>query len=509
MKKLFFIMLVSVFAISFILSLGLQSAIAAAKDKYGGKLKIAISKSPGNIGYGPAIRGADQGPASDVLEMLVKTTNKSVSEPQLATSWDISPDGKTYTFNLRKGVKFHDGTEFDAHAAKYNLDFWINAKGTSLRSLKSVDIVDKHTIRVSLKEYDPLFMFDLSYEPWMMSPTAVKKNGQKWAKSHPVGTGPFKFKNFERNVSITYDRNENYWDKGKPYLDSIEYVVVVNNMTQRSALRAGEIDGIDGARLIDMYKEFEELGYQAVNWGFNHFGIYGDSKKPDSIWANKKFRMAVAHAVNKEAISKEAYFGRREVMYQVFPKNSPGYNPDIIPRKYDPGKAKQLLAEAGYPNGVKTTLSFATHDWGPDFDALQSDLLKVGINARLIRVQKPKWLKIRFEGGLNGGSGIVINVTAHPLVTMKNFLSGNSRTAPDLKRPEGFNEVVDKALAERDPAIQKKLIMQASKILHDDCTFIPFLQQFQGRILRQGIHDHAKNEYSAPTCRWTNTWLSK
>ena len=90
----------------------------------------------------------------------------------------------------------------------------------------------------------------------------------------------------------------------------------------------------------------------------------GDSKKPDSIWANKKFRMAVAHAVNKEAISKESYYGRREVMYQVFPKNSPGYNPDIIPRKYDPGKAKQLLAEAGYPNGVKTTLSFATHDWG-------------------------------------------------------------------------------------------------------------------------------------------------
>ena len=196
-------------------------------------------------------------------------------------------------------------------------------------------------------------------------------------------------------------------------------------------------------------------------------------------------------------------------MYQGFPKDHPMYNPDIVPRKYDPEKAKQLLKEAGYPNGVKTTMSFATHDWGPDFDALQGDLLKVGIEAKLIKVQKPKWLQIRFEGGLNGGSGIVINVTAHPLNTMKNFLSGNATTAPDMKRPEGFTELVDKIVAERDPKTQKELFMQASKMLHDDCTFIPFLQQFQGRIFRQGVNDFQRNEYIAATCRWTNTWLSK
>jgi len=501
-------MIISVLTIGFITIGGSQTTMAADKGKYGGTLKIAISKSPGNFGYSPRIRGADQGPAADVEEMLIRTTNKATYEPLLATSWDMSPDGKTYTFKLRKGVKFHDGTAFNAQAAKYNLDFWINAKGSSLRSLKSVDIVDDHTIRVGLKKYDPLFLYDISYEPFMMSPAAVEKNGKKWAETHPVGTGPFKFKSFERNVKIVYERNENYWEKGRPYLDSLEYFVIINQMTSTSSLRAGEIDGIVSPK-VEQYQMFEKMGYQTPSWGFNHFGIYGDSKKPDSIWANKKFRMAVAYAINKEDISTESYGGRREVMYQVFPKGSPMYNPDIKPRKYDPEKARKLLAEAGYPNGVKTTLTFATHDWGPDFDALQSDLLKVGIDAKLIRAQKPKWLKIRFEGGLVGGSGIVINVTAHPLVTMAKYVSGKARTAPDLQRPEGFTKIVDKAVAERDPGVQKKYMMQASKMLHDDCTFIPFLQQIQGRVMRQGVHGARQSEYSAPTCTWTNTWIEK
>jgi len=167
MKKLFFVMLISVLAIGFVLGNVGHNAFAADKDKYGGTLKIAISKNPGNIGFGPKVRGADQGLASDAMEMLVKITNKSVSEPQLATSWDVSPDGMAYTFNLRKGVKFHDGSDFDAQAAKFNLDFWLTAKGATMRSLKSVDIIDKNTIRVNLKQYDPLFMFDLAAEPFM------------------------------------------------------------------------------------------------------------------------------------------------------------------------------------------------------------------------------------------------------------------------------------------------------------------------------------------------------
>jgi len=509
MKKLFLIMIVSVLTIGFITIGGSQNTMAADKGKYGGVLKVSISKSPGNFGYSPRIRGADQGPASDVEEMLVRTTRVFKHEPLLATSWDLSPDGKAYTFKLRKGVKFHDGTDFNAQAARYNLAFWINAKGASLRSLKSVDIIDDHTIRVNLKKHDPLFLWDLSYEPFMMSPAAVEKNGKKWAETHPVGTGPFKFKSFERNVKIVYERNENYWEKGRPYLDRLEYHVIINAMTQTSSLRAGEIDGLIAPRRVDQYIMFEKMGYQTPNWGFNHFGIFGDSKKPDSVWANKKFRMAVAHAINKEDISKEAYAGRRQVCYQLFPPDHPMYNPDIKPRKYDPEKAKKLLAEAGYPNGVKTTLTFVTHDWGPDFDALQSDLLKVGIDAKLIKTQKPKWLKIRFEGGLVGGSGIVIYVTHPTLVTLKNVISGKSRAVPDMKRPEGLDELIDKALEARDPKVREKYVHQVSKMLHDDCTFIPFLQQIQGRIMRKGVHGARLNDYAGPISTWTNTWIEK
>ena len=509
MKKILLISLVVLVVGGLILSYGAQSAMAAEKGKYGGILKVAISKSPGNFGYSPGIRGADQGPASDVLEMLVRTTREFNHEPLLATSWDVSPDGKTYTFKLRKGVKFHDGTDFNAQAAKYNLDFWIDAKGASLRSLKSVDIVDDHTIRVNLKKRDPLLLWDLCYEPFMMSPTAVEKNGVKWAKTHPVGTGPFKFKSFERNVAIKYVRNDDYWDKGRPYLDGLEYHVIINSMTQTSSLRAGEIDGIVAPKLVDQYTMFEKLGFQTPNWGFNHFGIYGDSKKPESIWANKKFRLAVEYAIDKEAISKESYAGRRQVCYQLFPPDHPMFNPDLKPRKYDPEKAKKLLAEAGYPNGVKTTLTFATHDWGPDFDALQGYLLAVGIDAKLIRAQKPKWLMIRFEGGLVGGSGIVIYVTVPTLVTLKNTISGKSNAAQDMQRPEGLDEVIDKALEAKDPKTRERYIHEASKLLYDDCTFIPFLQQIQGLIMRQGVHGFRLNEYAGPTCRWTNTWIGK
>ncbi len=145
------------------------------------------------------------------------------------------------TFTLRKGVKFHDGTDFNAEAVKFNLEAKKAAKMSGTEDWSSIDILDDYTVRINLLQYvnTALARFTAIYGA-MVSPTAFKKNGIDWARWNPVGTGPFQFVGFERDVSAKYKRFEGYWQKGKPYLDGVEYLYIKDPMTQSATMEAKE-----------------------------------------------------------------------------------------------------------------------------------------------------------------------------------------------------------------------------------------------------------------------------
>jgi len=510
MKKYFLGLLVFALCIGFSLVNVVAPVMAAEKDKYGGILKFAISKSPRSFGYPPKIRGADQEAGGPAFEFLVRTTRQNVTEPHLATGWDISPDGKTFTFKLRKGVKFHDGTDFNAQAAKYNLDLWLKTPGAVLGNLVSVDVIDDYQIRLNFSKYDALVMYELSTEAYIASPTAMEKKGKKWAETHPIGTGPFKLKNYQRDVALRYERFDEYWQKGRPYLDGLEFMVIKDPMTQIASLKGGEINGI---YMVDREhaKNLVAQGYNLTTWAGPHVGIFGDSKNPDSVWSKRKVREAIEYAIDKESLMNDLGYGFPIALYQMVTPDNPYYNPDLKPRKYDPEKAKNLLIEAGYPNGFKTTITHLGRHWPESWIAIQGYLAKVGIDLKIVRVDRPKYLKIRFEGGLkNGASHILSTPSNNYLYAMKNFIMSTAKHVPDMARPEGFDDIVNKALVEKDPDKQKALILQAAKVLYDDVTFINLNVETRLHILDKKVHDTNYTTYVSPSFEtYTNTWMGK
>ena len=198
------------------------------------------------FGYPPRIIGAARDYAPPFFDHLLSIGDDGKYKPGLALSWDTSADGKAITFKLRQGVKFHDGTPFNAQAVKSNIDNLIPPNAAILHGITSVDVVDDYTVKLNLPAYNNLILFHFAANPatYMYSPEALKKNGADWATTHPVGTGPFMLKDYQPNISLTLVKNPNYWQKGLPYLDGIEITMVPDPMTQMITLKAGQAHAI-------------------------------------------------------------------------------------------------------------------------------------------------------------------------------------------------------------------------------------------------------------------------
>ena len=221
------------------------TVMAAETPQYGGVLKIIdLAEGAQPIGAPWMVRGIDSKLQKPVVESFIRETVSGNYKPWLATSWKIDQANNTITLFLRKGVKFHDGTDFNAQAAKWTIDKAIEAK--QVKGFLSADVVDDYTVRINVQKYQNNLLNLLASSMCNpVSPTAYEKNGEEWAKWHPVGTGPFKFVSFERGDKLTYTRWDGYWRKGEPYLDGIEYLFIRDPMTQQAAMRARGDERVD------------------------------------------------------------------------------------------------------------------------------------------------------------------------------------------------------------------------------------------------------------------------
>ena len=275
--------------------------------------------------------------------------------PHLATGYKVDLHAKTITFFLRKGVKFHDGTDFDAEAAKWNFDQAINAKeapGLGSRSISST-----HTIRVHFKAWENDFPSRAGQRGLgMISPTAFKKNGKEWAEWNPVGTGPFKFVKFQRGNILQYRKNENYWMKGKPYLDGIDYLFIRDPLTQEAALRTTDpeqrIDvlAVTSGEQATMMKA---QGFKILGMPIGPVSFIPDSANADSPFSKQKVREAVSYAIDREGIVKARGFGIWKPAYQIQPDNMLSYIPNFQGTPYNPQKAKHSSQKPAIPTGSR------------------------------------------------------------------------------------------------------------------------------------------------------------
>jgi len=452
-------------------------------DMYGGIYKQALSVGPATpIGY-PAEAAPDAySLARPAIENLVKLKRGGRVEPCLATSWEIAADGKSITLTLRQGVKFHDGSDFNAAAVKWNFDIVIEAG--KARGYESVDVIDDYTVRINITNYQNTILTGLAGGAFeIISPTAVETNGLDWARWHPVGTGPFIFVEYERDARLVYERNPNYWDEGLPYLDGLEYTVIADEMVRNIAFQNGDIHRLAAAGLTA--QELQEAGFINYTEPGGTFLLIPDSKNPDSPFYDIRVRQAVSHAIDREALVEALGYGFARPAYQVYPGFPETDIPDLDIHEFDQDKARQLLADAGHPNGFETTIYAFGRIVPRDFiTAIVNMLGEVGIVVDGEFPEAGKYSEYRFDGWNNAMMG-------HAMTNFDNMNSGFSFyfggiQFPSVQKPAGWEEALDAALATEvlDP-VKTRLLAQ---LMHDEVMVIPYLAEDRVAFFQEGVH---------------------
>jgi peptide/nickel transport system substrate-binding protein len=489
-------------------SVSTDSTVAGA-PKSGGTLRVILGpdlQNPGGLPW--ELWGPQTLITQFMMESLFFGTPSGEFEPGLAESYVLADDLTSITIKLRQGVTFHDGSDFNADVCKWNLERWMEAGQAP--SFKTVTVVDLYTVKVDFSSWSNLNLVGLRDGLWMVSKANYEKNGEEYARSNPCGTGPFVFKSFENAVKMEMTKNPNYWQDGRPYLDGVEILFVTDEQTKSAMLQAGEADCIGNQGLNKSAKDLQAAGFIVEGYLPDVWAIQPDAGNADSPFKDQKVREAVEYAIDREALADAFGYGFWTAVNQIPGPDATTYNANpALVRNYDPEKAKQLLTEAGYPNGFKTTLlmlMFANQDEGVAVQAMLGD---VGIQAELVIPEGP----IKF----NEASNTMHNILAWSPVDATNgswnygfwnlFMFEGSGNQNWLRSPE-WVALYDKSLASptEDPALAKAVTDQMTK----EASVIPVARAGNGWAHATYVKDGGWFSRSfAPWIRSWNVWLDK
>ena len=489
-------------------------AAATPKPQYGGTLKIISSVSALNIGAPTETSmPRDQVYAGPSVESLLRMDETGLLVPWLATGWQVGPDLKSIILPLRKGVKFHDGTDFNAAVVKYCLDAQRASAKPELKQVSSIDVVDDYTVRLNLSRFEGQQLISLAFRlGQMISPTAAKANSKEWLMTNPVGTGPFKLASYKKDVSIKYGKFDGYWQKGKPYLDGIEINFVADPVTALISFKAGEAQAFLGIGPKDA-SDLQTTGkYSITKTPSNVLGIAGDSANPKSMFADIKVRRAVEYAIDKGTIAKGLGYGFYQAANQPGVPGTWAYNPAVAGYPYEPKKAKELLTQAGYPNGFTTSIIFADVSLKDMFTVVQSHLSQVGIDAKLEIVTNPAYVQTHTKGWQNSliQNTIPASVGYDQVNALLRMLSSKGEGYASIIHPVDYEAKLDQALVENDFDKRKTLFYEMMKLVIDEyCMMNPIYLSNSICAKAPEVHDLRMYEYWVNQWTPADAWLSK
>jgi peptide/nickel transport system substrate-binding protein len=444
--------------------------------KKGGILKIGgVSSQTLSLGYPPSMAGAIDGYASEPCLDTLFTYDKNLNIiPRLALDYKVSDDAKSITINLRKGVKFHDGSDFNAEVVKWNMDSFRATPKPDLKAVTSIDAVDDYTVRLNLSSFSSILVSSLCGDPGrMISEKAFDANGKAWCEKHPVGTGPFKFVSWDPDVSFKYERWDGYWG-GPVYLDGYWRLIYADATSAEMAFRNGDFDIFltSGQTARDLEKT-GKYNFSISKYGKTPF-LAGDSNNSDSPFKNIKVRQAMSYAIDVKTMCDSLSYGYGIVTNQWSLPGTPGYNPDVVGYPYNPDKAKQLLAEAGYANGFDTTISYFVSDWTTNRSTAVADYLsKVGIRATLVPQQLAQWDLTATKGGWKGIADVLTYTWPDVMTSMRDTML-NFRYI-SLARPPGLQDLYNQALLTPDQKAKWDIIKKIQKLMVDDFCMATWL----------------------------------
>jgi peptide/nickel transport system substrate-binding protein len=477
-----------------------------------GKGGDAVSLDPATVTDGESLIVTEQ-----MYETLVDFAKDSTKiEPGLAEKWDISPDNLKYTFHLRQGVKFHDGSDFNADAVVKNFQRWAKSKdpkkfayypsmfggfeGDKSHVIKEVKALDDKTVEFTLTHPLAPFLKNLAMGPFAIA------SPDSFDKKDPVGTGPFKYKSWKKNDTIEVVKNDKYWNKGLPKLDGVKFKVIKDNSARLNAVLKGEIDLMDGVNPSDKSKVEGDKKLQLIerpsfNLGYLGFNV---EKAP---FNKKEVRQAISHLINKKDIITNFFEGTAVPAKNPMPPSIGGYNDNIQDYDYDVAKAKELLKKAGYEKGFKMDLWAlpVARPYMPDgqkvAEAMQASLKEVGIDAKIVTYEWGAYQdKLRageasvYMMGWTGDNGDADNFL-YTLLDKDSIDSNNySRYAS-----EDVHKLLADAQSNADENKRNELYKKAQEIIHDDAPWVPLVHStplLAGSSKIKGFVPHPKGSQS-------------
>ena len=403
----------------------------------------------------------------NLYEGLVKPTSDGGFIPAVASDYIISDDAKTYTFTLRDGITFHDGTPVTIEDVKYSIDRYAEIQGESsaFSSLvDSVEVQDDKTLVVNLKE---------SYSEFLpMMTIAIIPQSNEDPAGNPIGTGPFKYVSYTPGQNLELEKYDGYWQEGVPSLDSVEFKFIADVDTAFVELQAGTIDILKYLTSA----QAETLGddYNIVQGSMNlvHAMYLNSAYEPLS---KTEVRQALCYAVDRDAINNFIFGGKSHIIgSHMIPAMSKYYEPEAeTVYSYDPEKAKELLADAGYADGfdleITVPSSYSQHVDSAQFIA--DELSQVGINVTLNQVEWSTWLQDVYKGGNFQATVIGFDGTLAPSDWLKKYVTDDAKNFMHYSNTE-YDDVFNTAYTTVDDDVKVENYKKAQMILAEDAAAV-------------------------------------
>ncbi|MGZ5803560.1 MAG: ABC transporter substrate-binding protein [Xanthobacteraceae bacterium] len=450
-----------------------SGVLAQGTPRKGGTLRLAMPYNPGAVDPMTGRNLPDFDVLYAVFDALVDFDPKTLDlKPGLAKSWKFT-DPKTLVLDLVDGVKFHDGTEFDAEAVKFNLDRYKSDQRSNVKadmgSVESVEASGKSQVTIKLNKANAGMPNILTNRVGLMvSPRSIKDAPNGNVDRTPVGTGPFKFVSWQDNDSFVLVKNENYWKPGLPYLDGINIKIINELNTIVRAVVAGEVDV--GVNLQAPQNAIADRSPNIVAVAAPSLVLYGaflNYGRPPLD--NVKVRQALNYAINRDEINKIVAVGLGQPSSAILPKEHWACDPATQNMyNYDPEKAKKLLAEAGHPDGVE----IETYGWADQLamqrqEVIISQLAKVGIKIKLTALAPQQAVQAYMVE--KKGSMFISPSSAYPDPSqLYEALFGKTalRNPSGIELP-GFRELLDATTEAQDQAARKAAFVKLQKFVLD------------------------------------------
>lgn len=493
----------------------------AAAEKSGGILKIGVRTESVHtmLNFDLTGAGVDYYYSWPVYESLFKPNEDGTVDPWLLEDYSYDVDAMTYTFHVRKGVTFSDGTVLDAEAVKWNLDHYleVGAKVQALlSSIDSVEVVDEYTVQLNLNKWSSILPYAFSREcGYMFSPTYFKEKGEEYCKENPCGTGPFVLTEWNQDVSKTFAARDDYWG-GDVKLDGIEYIIYTDALVAAAALQSNEIDAylaLDAETADALKAVGHEIKTCAVKSHsyllcFNSLNKSGNDPTGDLL-----VRQAICHAIDTEALVNAVWGDYGEARNQ-FGVGKHYYSDTVKGYDYNPEKAKELLAEAGYPNGFE--ISLKTEDTSALKNAatiIQAYLAEVGIQANLTILSGADANSAEAgwgDGMWLHGSSVYVSVPMQMASMFRQNLSGHVLGLNNLLRPDDVEESLGTSVAAANEDEAVATVGEANRLLTDEYCIVYNLAEVATLFtVNDYVKDSGIGEVFYSVADLGNAWLDK